>query len=351
MNADRDKLRKLQWSIMEQVSACSLLPLMRIGDELNLFFTLAENGPCTTEIFSEAAGIDERYAREWLHAMCAATYCCHDEEFENFYLSEEQKMVFAYEDSPALMIGAYDLLTGNVHGIEKVIKAFKTGEGIDYGNFHPCVFQGTARFFKPSYMSNLIQKWMPKIPSADKILKNGGRLCDVGCGKGLSTMLLATEYETAQFVGYDIHEPSINEANTAAIEAGLEDRLKYKVLDAEGYEDEYDIITFFDCLHDMGDPLSAARHARNKLSADGWAILIEPSASDDISENMNPIGQMYYSFSTMGCVPTSKSQKVGLALGAQAGSKKIINIMLEAGFSECSVVFKNATNMVIACKA
>ena len=351
MSVDKDQLRKLQWSIMEQVSACSILPLMRIGDELNLFFTLAENGPCSISVFSEIAGIDERYAREWLYAMCAANYCCHDKEFQNFHLSEEQKMVFAYEDSPALMIGAYDILAGNVHGIDKVLEAFKTGEGIEYGNFHPCVFQGTARFFKPSYKSNLIQKWMPKIPLAEQKLKDGGRLCDVGCRKGLSTILLASEYKTASFVGYDIHAPSIDEANKDAKEAGLDDRLEFKVKDAEGYEGEYDIITFFDCLHDMGDPLSAARYAKTKLSPEGWAILIEPSASDDVSENMNPIGQMYYSFSTMGCVPTSKSQKVGLALGAQAGATIIINLMLEAGFSECNVVFKNATNMVIACKA
>ena len=247
MSVDKDQLRKLQWSIMEQVSACSILPLMRIGDELNLFLTLAENGPCSSSVFSEIAGIDERYAREWLYAMCAANYCCHDEEFENFHLSEEQKMVFAYEDSPALMIGAYDILSGNVHGIDKVVEAFKTGEGIEYGNFHPCVFQGTARFFKPSYKSNLIQKWMPKIPLAEQKLKDGGRLCDVGCGKGLSTVLLASEYETANFVGYDIHAPSIDEANKDAKEAGLDDRLEFKVKDAEGYEGEYDIITFFDC--------------------------------------------------------------------------------------------------------
>jgi hypothetical protein len=155
---------------------------MRIGDELNLFFTLAENGSCSIAVFSKTAGIDERYAREWLYAMCTKNYCSHDAEFENFHLSEEQKMVFSFEDSPALMIGAYDILAGNVHGIDKVREAFKTGDGVDYGNFYPCVFQGTARFFKPSYKSDLIQKWMPKIPLAEQIHKDGVRLCDVGRG-------------------------------------------------------------------------------------------------------------------------------------------------------------------------
>ena len=350
MELDKKQLRELQWSIMEHVSACALLPLMRIGDELNLFWCLAENGPCSTETFAKKAEIDERYGREWLYAMCAAGYCCHDENFDNFYLSEEQKAVFAYEDSPALMIGAYDILSGNVHGIDKMLEAFKTGDGVNYGDFHPCVFQGTARFFKPSYKSNLIQKWMPKIPLAERILKDGGRLCDVGCGKGLSTLLLASEYKTASFVGFDIHAPSIDEAKKAAKETGCTDRLNYQVADAQSYTGEYDIITFFDCLHDMGDPLGAAQYARDKLSPDGWVILIEPSAGDNISENMNTIGQMYYSFSTMGCVPTSKSQNVAMALGAQAGANRLIEIMQKAGFSDCSVVFKNATNMVIACK-
>ena len=351
MAVDKDKLRKLQWSIMKHVSACSILPLMRIGDELNLFFHLAENGPCSLETFAQVADVDERYAQEWLYAMCAANYCCHDEEFENFHLSEEQKMVFAYEDSHSLMIGAYDILAGNVHGIDKVMDAFQTGKGVDYGNFHPCVFQGTARFFKPSYKSNLIQKWMPKIPQAEQLLLQGGKLCDVGCGKGLSTILLALEYETASFVGYDIHAPSIDEANKEAEKLGLADRLQYKVGNAEEYEGKYEVITFFDCLHDMGDPLGAARYARSKLNSNGWVILIEPTASDHVKDNMNPIGQMYYSFSTMGCVPTSKSQKIGLALGAQAGGKRLIELMTEAGYRDCNVVFKNSTNMVIACKA
>jgi len=232
-----------------------------------------------------------------------------------------------------------------------VMEAFKTGGGVEWGDFHPCVFQGTARFFKPSYKSNLIERWMPKIPAATRILGNGGRLCDVGCGKGLSTLLLAEQYENAKFVGVDIHAPSIHEANEEAARAGLGSRLNYKVADAESYEGTYDIITFFDCLHDMGDPLGAARYARAKLAEGGVAILIEPTAADHASENMSVLGQMYYSFSTMGCVPTSKSQKVGLALGAQAGPKRLTEIMLESGFSDCEVVFKNATNMVIVCHA
>ena len=203
MAIDKEKLKKLQWAIMEHVSACAILPLMRIGDELHLFSHLAESGPCSSSDLAKKANIDERYCREWLYAMCAANYCCHDATFENFYLSDEQKAVFADEDSPSLMIGAFDILSGNVFGIEKIVKAFRSGEGIDYGDFHPCVFQGTARFFKPSYKTNLIQKWIPRIPLAEQILNEGGRLCDVGCGKGLSTQLLAKEYQKSTFLGVD----------------------------------------------------------------------------------------------------------------------------------------------------
>ena len=351
LTVDKSKLRALQWAIMENVSACAILPLMRIGDELGLFAALAKVGPCTIDTFAQAAGIDERYAKEWLYALCAAEYCSHDEDFETFHLSAEQQAVFADEDSKALMIGAFDILVGNVHGINAVAKAFKTGEGVNYGDFHPCVFQGTARFFKPSYKSNLLEKWMPKIPAATEKLEQGGRLCDVGCGKGLSTLLLAEHYPEASFVGIDIHAPSIYEANKEARRAGLSDRLCYDTADAESYVGRYDVITFFDCLHDMGDPLGAAKYARSRLHEGGLVILIEPSAADHPRENMSVIGQMYYAFSTMGCVPTSKSQKVGLALGAQAGPQRLSDIMREAGFRDTEVVFKNASNMVLVCSA
>ena len=214
-------------------------------------------------------------------ALCAAGYCSHDDAFETFHLSAEQQAVFADEESKALMIGAFDILVGNVHGIEAITDAFKTGGGVDYGDFHPCVFQGTARFFKPSYKSNLLEKWLPKIPAATEKLENGGRLCDVGCGKGLSTLLMAEHYPKASFVGIDIHAPSIDEANEEAHLAGLSDRLCYDAADAESYGGEYDVITFFDCLHDMGDPLSAPPNTPAPACAKGgMVILIEPSAAD-----------------------------------------------------------------------
>ena len=344
---DVDSLKKLQWKIMQNVAAGAIIPLMRIGDELGLFKKLGECKPTTIKQFSKAADIDERYCQEWLYAMSAAGFCSHNKTLTKFHLSPEQKAVFSNEDSPALMIGAYDVLSGNVHNIEKVKKAFKTGAGVPYGESHPCIFQGTARFFRPSYSSNLIQKWLPKLSKAIEILKNGGRFADIGCGFGLSTMMIAEAFPDAKISGFDIHEPSIKSAKKYAVDAGLDQVISYKVSDAKSYTGEFDLLAFFDCLHDMGDPLGAAKYAYNHLSKDGYIILIEPTASDDPSENLNTIGQMYYSFSTMGCFPTSKSQEIGLALGAQAGPKKLMDILLEAGFKDAKVVYKNATNMVI----
>ena len=346
-NINVDSLKKLQWKIMQNVAAGAIIPLMRIGDELGLFKKLADGGPYTVKEFSSAAKIDQRYCQEWLSAMCAAGFCSHDSELIRFHLNPEQQAVFANEDSPALMIGAYDVLSGNIHNIEKVKKAFETGEGVPYEESHPCIFQGTARFFRPSYSSNLIQKWLPKLTRATEILENGGRFADVGCGFGLSTLMIATAFPNAKISGFDIHEPSIKSAKKYAIDANLDDKISYSVSDAKSYVGEFDLLAFFDCLHDMGDPLGAAKYAYRHLSKDGFIILIEPTASDNPTENFNTIGQMYYSFSTMGCVPTSKSQEVGLALGAQAGPKKLIDILLEAGFKNAKIVYKNATNMVI----
>ena len=344
---DPEKLKKLQWQIMQNVAAAAIIPIMRIGDELGLFKILADNGPCTDKKFSELANIDHRYAREWLLAICASGYCNSDEEAEVFHLSAEQQAVFAYEDSPALMIGAYDVLSGNVHNIESVRDAFKSGEGVEYQKAHPCCFQGTARFFKPSYAANLLKKWLPKVSGVMEKLQGGGSYADIGCGFGISTLMVAEAFPDAKVYGFDIHEPSIDKAKSLAEESGLSDRINYQAADAKSYNGYFDVIAFFDCLHDMGDPEGAARYAYEHLNEGGVIVLVEPTASDNPGENFHTIGQMYYSFSTMGCIPTSKSQEVGLALGAQAGPKKLTEILANAGFSDPKIAHKNASNMVI----
>ena len=344
---DIEKLKELQFKVMKDVAAAAVVPLMRIGDQLGIFEKLASAGEVSSSEFSKLAEVDERYLREWLYALSAAGFVSYNNSNKKFSLSPEQAAVFANEEGPTNMIGAYDLLTGAVHNEEDVKKAFKTGEGVPYEDACPICFQGTARFFKPSYQANLIKKWLPLVAGFEEKLKNGGSFADIGCGHGLSTLMVAQAFPDASISGFDIHGPSIDEAKKLAKSAGKLDKIKYGVADAKSYEGKFDYIAFFDCLHDMGDPVGAAKYAYEHLNDDGSVILIEPTANDKPEENFNIFGQMYYSFSTMACIPTSKSQEVGLALGAQAGPAKLIEVLEQAGFRDCKIVKKNATNMVL----
>lgn len=344
---DSKTLKALQWKVFENVAAAQLVPLMRIGDELKLFTKLAAHGPCDNASFAKAAGIDARYSLEWLSAMCAAGYASYDTQHAHFYLSQEQAAVFADEDSTALMIGAYDSLAACVMDEPKIRDAFITGKGVAWGEHHNCYFRGTARFFKPVYKSNLVQRWLPKIPALTEKLTAGGSFADVGCGHGVSTMLIAEHFPNATVHGFDFHGPSIDEARRLAAEAGLSSRVSYETSSAKDYQGEFDVIAFFDCLHDMGDPVGAAEHACKQLKDDGMLVIIEPFANDKLEENFNVIGQMFYCASTMGCVPASLAQEVGLALGAQAGPTRLTMVLQQAGFSKVETVATTATNMVL----
>lgn len=344
---DTKALRALQWKVFENVAAAQLVPLMRIGDELKLFTTLADTGPCDNASFAKAAGIDARYSLEWLSAMCAAGYASYDTVHGHFFLTEEQAAVFAHEDSTSLMIGAYDSLAACVMDEPKIREAFKTGKGVAWGEHHHCYFRGTARFFKPVYKSNLVQRWLPKIPALTEKLHAGGSFADVGCGHGVSTMLIAQHFPEATVHGFDFHAPSIDEARRLAAEAGLSSRVHYETRSAKDYDGSFDVIAFFDCLHDMGDPVGAAEHALKRLKDDGMLVIIEPFANDKLEENFNVIGQMFYCASTMGCVPASLAQEVGLALGAQAGPGRLTMVLQQAGFRHVETVATTATNMVL----
>ena len=344
--ADFKKLRQLQWKIMENVAASALIPLMQIGDELGLFTALHKVGPTSSEEFSKTAGIDERYGREWLLALSAAGYATYKPEDNKFSLSAEQAAVFVENDGPALMIGAYNLLMGTIYNTEKIKSVFTSGAGVNWGAFHPCVFQGTAKFFKPSYAVNLVEKWIPNVQGLTEKLTNGASFADVGCGHGISTLMIAEAFPTSKVMGFDIHQPSIEEAKKLAKKAQLEN-VDFVSASAKSYEGEFDVIGFFDCLHDLGDPVGAAKYANERLKHGGTIMLIEPSASDNPEDNFNTIGQMYYCFSTMACIPASKSQEVGLALGAQAGPAKLFTILEESGFENIKIAHQNASNLVI----
>ena len=346
---DLEKIKKLQGKVMKDIAAGALIPMMRIGDELDLFRKLYEIGPSTYTDFSKKINLDSRYIKEWLLAISSAGYIEYNDKGELFSISDEQFAVLADEDSNSLMIGGFENLTGAIHNIPKIINNFKDGSGTNWGDLHPCCLSGSARFFKPAYSIFLIKKWIPSLDNAEEILNRGGKFGDIGCGHGYSSSLIAETFKNCFVTGIDPHEPSIIEGKKLAEKKGL-NNINFQIASADTFEGNYDIISFFDCLHDMGDPLNALKYAKSKLNKSGLIFIVEPTASDNIIENFNLIGQMYYSFSTIACIPASKSQEGGLALGAQAGPKKIIELLDEAGFSDAKVTYKTASNMVIQAK-
>ena len=346
---DLQKIKELQGKVMKDIAAGALIPIMMIGDELSLFEKLYKFGPISSENFSKKIKMDHRYIREWLLAISASNYICYNSEDKKFYMTNEQFSVLADEESSSLMIGGFENLVGAIHNYKIVKENFKSGKGTEWGSLHPCCLSGSARFFKPAYSIFLIRKWLPSIDNAVEILSKGGSFADVGCGYGHSTEIIAKEFPKSKVVGIDPHAPSIEEAKKNSSSKGLTN-LKYQVASSENYQGKFDIISFFDCLHDMGDPISAIQYAKSKLNDNGTIMLVEPYADDEVTNNFNLVGQMYYSFSTIACVPASKSQKVGLALGAQAGEKKITEILKKGGFNNIKLTYKTATNMVIQAK-
>ena len=331
---------------MKDIAAGAIIPIMMLGDELGLFKKLYEVGPCTSTTFAKKTKLDPRYIREWLLALSASKYISYKKKGEKFYLTDEQYAVLADENGSSLMIGGFENLVGAVHNYSIIKENFKSGKGTEWGSLHPCCLSGSARFFKPAYSIFLIKKWLPSIAGTIEILENGGSFADIGCGHGYSTKMIAEHFPNAKVVGIDPHEPSINEAKKISKKQNL-NNLSYRLSTSENYEGKFDIISFFDCLHDMGDPISAIKYAKSKLNSNGVLMLVEPYADENEENNFNIIGQMYYSFSTIACIPASKSQKVGMALGAQAGGKKLTDVLNKGGFSRVKITYKTASNMVL----
>ncbi len=313
--------------------------LITIGDKLGMFKAMAGAGPVTVAELAQSTGTTERYVREWASGLAAAGYLDYvgDGRYE---LNEEQAIALADETSPAYVIGGFQAMLAATRIVPKAVEAFRTGDGIGWHEHDPDLFQGTERFFRPGYEANLAQSWIPSLDGADAKLRAGGRAADVGCGYGASTIIMATVYPNSLFWGFDYHEPSIRHATEAAAAAGVSDRVNFQVASAKEYPGtDYDLICHFDCLHDMGDPVGAASYARQSLKADGHWLLVEPFANDDLADNLNPIGRVFYSASTLICTPASLSQEVGAGLGAQAGERRLSEVAKAAGFSS----FRRAT--------
>jgi len=340
VSINEQKLHELLGKGVSDFGATFHAALVAIGDKLGLYKGLAAGGAQTPGELAKRTGTTERYVREWLCSQAAGGYVSYDPASGKFSLSEEQAFALADDNSPAFLPGAFQVALGAIEARNQLEERFRTGKGIGWHEHSHNVFEGTERFFRPGYAANLISAWLPALDGVDGKLKAGARVADVGCGLGASTILMARHYPKSEFAGFDYHEKSIETAKQRAKAAGVADRIRFEVAMAKGYPGkDYDLVTFFDCLHDMGDPRGAAEHVHGTLKKDGTWMIVEPYAGDKIEENLNPIGRAFYGASTLLCTPASLSQEVGLALGAQAGEKRLREVVMSGGFTR----FRRAT--------
>ena len=348
---DQTRFEELQGKVMGDVGGALGLLMAYIGDQAGVYRALDEHGQSTHSALAESTGLDERYLREWLSANAALGYVDYDDATDSFSLSPEQAAIFSHEGEPTCMQGFFQAVIGQMATHETALEVFKSGRGRPWGEHHTCCFCGTDRFFRPGYVANLVSNWIPALDGVQEKLEAGARVADVGCGRGSSSILMAQQYPAASIHGFDFHQPSI-QAATAEAEAKNLNNVEFGVSSAKEFPGEdYDLICIFDALHDMGDPLGAARHIRESLRPGGTFMLVEPMAGDSLAENLNLLSGIYYSFSTTVCVPTSKAQEVGLGLGAQAGEARLTEILKEAGFSQVRRATETPTNMVLEARA
>jgi SAM-dependent methyltransferase len=336
---DMNKLNAFIGQFVTDLGAAVHSGMVVIGEKLGLYKALVA-GPMSPAQLAAATRTDERYLREWLASQAAGGYVTYDAESGKFSLSEEQAFTLAVEDSPAYLPGAFELALGSLAAVPRIADSFRTGHGMGWHEHADGVFHGCEKFFRPGYAANLVSSWIPALSSVKDRLEAGARVADVGCGIGASTLLMAQAFPKSKFFGFDYHDKSIEAAREAAKRNGLADRVTFEVAKAKEFPGrDYDFVAVFDCLHDMGDPIGAAAHVRQSLAKDGTWMIVEPFANDDLKDNLNPVGRVYYSFSTLLCTPCSRSQEVGLCLGAQAGESRIREVVTSAGFKR----FRRAT--------
>src|SRR5437764_204828 len=343
---DGDKLMDFVFRAVDEVGATLNAALVVMGDKLGLYRALAGAGPLTPTELAERTGTAERYVREWLNAQAAGGYVEYDPESGRYTLPPEQALALTDSESPAYLPGFFQIAFGSVVDSPRITDAAQSGEGVGWHQHNHDVFEGCERFFRPGYNANLLTSWLPALEGVVEKLERGASVADVGCGHGSSTILMAKAFPNSTFTGSDYHGGSIETARERAREAGI-DNARFEVAPAAGYSGtRYDFVTMFDCLHDMGDPVGAARHVRESLADDGTWMIVEPAAGDRVEDNLNPVGRAYYGFSTLLCTPASLSQEVGLALGAQAGEARIRDVVTAAGFTRFRRVAETPFNNV-----
>ncbi|HVO27447.1 MAG TPA: class I SAM-dependent methyltransferase [Candidatus Margulisiibacteriota bacterium] len=313
--------------------------LVVIGDKLGLYQAMADAGPLTPAELAARTGTVERCVREWLAAQAAAGYVDYDATTQRYTLPAEHAVALVDENSPACVLGGFQGMTAAMRAEPKVAAAFRTGAGVGWHEHDPQLFEGVERFFRPGYNANLVNTWIPALEGVEAKLTAGARVADVGCGHGASTIIMAKAFPRSIFVGFDYHRASIERARERAAAAGVSERVHFEVASAKNYPGIYDLVACFDCLHDMGDPVGAATHVRQSLKADGTWLLVEPRAGDHTEDNLNPVGRLFYSVSTLVCTQASLAQEVGAALGAQAGEARLRDVVTCAGFTH----FRRAT--------
>ena len=345
---DEQKLEQFMGQFVQDMGAAATAPLVVIGDKLGLYKAMADGEPLTPGDLAQRTGCRERYLREWLCQQAASGYVEYDAAGGTFSLPPEQALALAHDDSPAFIPGAFQLVAAIVKDEPHITERFRSGEGFGWHEHDHDLFEGTERFFRPGYLSNLVDSWLPSLDGVVEKLEAGAHVADIGCGHGASTILMAQAYPAATFVGTDYHEGSIEAARRAAERAGVADRVTFEASAAKALSGgPYDLVCVFDALHDMGDPVGAARHVRSQLADDGTWLVVEPFAGDAIEDNLNPVGRVFYAGSTMLCTPASLSQEVGLALGAQAGEQRLAEVLREGGFSHVRRSAETPFNLVL----
>jgi SAM-dependent methyltransferase len=331
---DMDKLQAFLGRFVTDLGAALHTGMVVIGENLGLYKALAAGGPMSSAELAAKTGTDERYLREWLSSQAAGGYVTYNEDTNKFSLDAEQAFTLANEDSPAYLPGAFELALASLASVPRITECFRTGAGMGWGEHADGVFQGCEKFFRPGYAANLVSSWIPSLTGVKEKLEAGARVADIGCGKGASTRLMAKAFPKSEFFGFDYHDKSIAGARESARREGLADRATFEVAMAKDFPGTgYDFVTVFDCLHDMGDPVGAAKHVRQVIANDGTWMIVEPYANNTLKDNMNPVGRAFYGFSTLLCTPCSRSQEVALCLGAQAGENKIRDVVTAAGFT------------------
>jgi SAM-dependent methyltransferase len=345
---DEAKLEAFMGQAVTDMGAIISAPLMLMGEKLGLYKAMAGAGPISSQELAEKAGVAERSVREWLGNQAAGGYVAYDATTDRYTLPDEHALALADEDSPFYILGVYDSVASLYADEDRILEAFRSGEGMGWHEHDHRLFRGTERFFRPGYKANLVADWIPALEGVREKLERGAKVADVGCGHGASTIIMAEAFPNSEFWGFDYHEASIARAREAAEEAGVAERIEFAVAAAKDYPGEgYDLVCVFDCLHDMGDPVGAASHVRDTLADDGTWMIVEPFAGDSVADNLNPVGRVFYGASTVICTPASLSQEVGLALGAQAGETRLSEVIKEGGFSAVRRATETPFNLIL----